>query len=417
MMPLSVSRAAARRALLDHHYLLQPRSLESSTGITAVMDRLRCIQVDPINTVGTNVNLVLQARVRDYRPTLLDDLLYRKHALIEGFDKLRSIVRATDWPYLTGYRKQMREHHAATDHPPREVLDAVLAEIMARGPLSSLELPDHGKADWRWAPARVTRAALDMLFDWGEIGVADRIGSRKIYATIDDVLPAEMTTTRGPGGYTKDRHADQASYIKWHAEHRVHSLGIAARRAGDSWLGMGKVTAAERNRALDELADEGRVVAITVDDEKTVYFVPPALAEMTNRSVLAGPEPAEITFIAPLDNVMWDRRLIRDLFAFDYTWEVYKPAAQRHYGYYVLPVLYGDQFTARWEPRREDRHLVVRGLWWEPPITRRRDDPELASAFGQAIREFMAYLGLEKLRCEKNVKKADREFLMRVFRG
>jgi uncharacterized protein len=417
MKPISVSRAAARRALLNHHFLMPPRSLATHSGVAAVMDRLRCLQVDPLNTVGTNVNLVLQARVHEYRPALLDGLLYRKHALVEGWDKLRSIVRATDWPYLNRFRQQTREAHATTNHPPREVLDAVLAEITARGPLSSLELPYHGKADWRWAPARVTRAALDLLFDWGEIGVADRIGSRKLYATMGEVLPAQMTATKVHGGFSRDPHADQESYVRWHVEQRVHSLGLAARRSGDGWLGFGSVKTPERNRTLDELADEGRVVAISVDDDTTVYFAPPAVAEMINRWAPGRPAPAEIPFVAPLDNVMWDRRLIRDLFAFDYTWEVYKPASQRRYGYYVLPVLYGDTFIARWEPRREDRHLVVRGIWWEPPMGKGRDDPELATAFGLAVREFMAYLGVEEMRCEKTVKRADREFLTRAVRG
>jgi hypothetical protein len=117
------------------------------------------------------------------------------------------------------------------------------------------------------------------------------------------------------------------------------------------------------------------------------------------------------SFIAPLDNLIWDRRLILELFDFNYTWEVYKPASKRDYGYYVLPVLCGDQFIARWEPRREAGGIIVRGWWWERPAAECRDDPGVQAAIGEALRAFMEYLGVKRLGFERSVHTADRRFL------
>ena len=89
------------------------------------MDRLRAIQVDPLDTVGRNVHLVMQSRVGGYQPRLLDSLIYQQHRLVESWDKLRSIVLADDWPCLSRFRKRMQDHYAETNHPPREILDYV----------------------------------------------------------------------------------------------------------------------------------------------------------------------------------------------------------------------------------------------------------------------------------------------------
>ena len=113
--------------------------------------------------------------------------------------------------------------------------------------------------------------------------------------------------------------------------------------------------------------------------------------------VLAGSNTqAQAAFIAPLDNLLWDRKLISALFGFEYTWEVYKPAEQREYGYYVLPVLYGDRFVARFEPRYHKKTGVLEILnwWWEPDT---EVSNAMESALKHAARDFMNYLGADKV--------------------
>ena len=107
--------------------------------------------------------------------------------------------------------------------------------------------------------------------------------------------------------------------------------------------------------------------------------------------------PPAATFIGPLDNLIWDRDLIRWLFDFDYTWEVYKPAAQRKYGHYVLPVLYGDRFIARVEPifDRKARVLTLVNWWWEAAVA---PDEVLVAALSECLAAFGRYLGAAEVR-------------------
>jgi uncharacterized protein YcaQ len=97
--------------------------------------------------------------------------------------------------------------------------------------------------------------------------------------------------------------------------------------------------------------------------------------------------------IAPLDNLLWDRKLVKELFDFEYRWEVYKPVAERQYGYYVLPVLYGDRFVARFEPGKDKQRqaLIIKNWWWETDV---EITAELRSELHNCFRKFLGYLGL-----------------------
>jgi uncharacterized protein len=109
-------------------------------------------------------------------------------------------------------------------------------------------------------------------------------------------------------------------------------------------------------------------------------------------------------FIAPLDNLMWDLNLVEMLFDFRYTWEVYKPAEKRDYGYYVLPVLYGDRLLARIDPEfdRTSRVLTVKNWWWEREID--KSDEIMLAAIGDCLRNFATYLDAPDVRLGPKVK-------------
>ena len=153
--------------------------------------RVNCIQYDPINVVGQNPHLVLQSRVRKYRPAMLKDLLYEDRKLIDGFDKQMSIYPVEDWPQFAYYREQMPgDTWRASTRRPRPSSWNVRDEIEARGPLSSLELEEDSRMDW-WLTdsVRAVRIALDMLFYGGETVVHHRVGTRRYFDLTQRLLP------------------------------------------------------------------------------------------------------------------------------------------------------------------------------------------------------------------------------------
>ena len=111
------------------------------------------------------------------------------------------------------------------------------------------------------------------------------------------------------------------------------------------------------------------------------------------------PSAGRAIILAPLDNMLWDRKLIKELFGFDYKWEVYKPVSERSYGYYVLPVLYGDRFIARFEPGwdKTSGTIIVKNWWWEPGV---KAGKGLKGELDKCFKTFMGFLDAEGIKMD-----------------
>jgi hypothetical protein len=416
---MHITRAQAARFLLARHFLLPPRSLSGPEGIETYLTRVGCIQYDPLDRVGTNPELVLQARLSDFTPRMLFDFLYRERRAVEGFDKMMSIYLRKDLPSFSRERAAARRRFGSPESPVTQALPAVRREIERRGPLSSAELELNERVDWPWAPTKLARAALESMFFWGELIIHRRERRRKYYDLATRHLPPQLLETADP-------FASEEEYHAWRVARRVGGIGLLPDRPGDAWLGIRGLKSRERSRALRRLGDEGQLAEIELEGSNRRWYllreeqplleaqaVPSQAAASPASPAGTGSAAAEVSFLAPLDNLMWDRALIEELFGFRYRWEVYKPAAEREFGYYVLPVLYGERFVARCEAlRAEDgRSLYLRNWWWEPGV---EADAELEAALERAFSAFLRYLGLEGITLSPEVREQGLEDIGRA---
>jgi len=381
---LNITRRDARRFMLAHHQLWPPRQLNGKAGVLAYIQHVESIQFDPINIVGRNPDLVLQSRVADYNPAYLDQLLYEDRQLVDGWDKMACIYPTTDWPYFNRRRDFLRQNNDPRK-PPDVILDEVLSEIEGKGPISSLDFKNHEKVDWHWGPTKAGRAALEYLYAHGHVGVHHRVNNRRYFDLIDRLLPPEILDIPDPFGSVQ-------SYRDWHVLRRIGSLGLALSTSGEYWLGILGVKSTQRKETLARLVEQKKVIPLAIDEipGQTLFIRAAdlsALEAIQNQTI---PELGA-ALVAPLDNLMWNRKLIEILFDFSYIWEVYKPKAQRQYGYYVLPVLYGDRFVARLDPifDKKKRVLSFQNWWWEAAA---RVDNSMEAALLDGLRAFATYL-------------------------
>jgi uncharacterized protein YcaQ len=389
---VSLSKGQARRFLLAHQNLWPARKLEGKAGILDHIRRVGCIQFDPLNIVGRNPDLVLQARIRAYDPTLLQDLLYEDRCLIDGLDKMMSIYPVEDWPYFRRRRERARLHYGDPEQPATAILPQVRQAIEERGPLSSIDLDYDQSVDWSWAPTRLARAALESMYFWGELVVHHKVNTRRVYDFAWRLIPDNLLSAPEPN------EAEDA-FHDWYVQRRIGGTGLLWGRAGDVWLAMGEIKSPQRRAALARLLDQGRVLEVQVEGFNQALYM---RAEDQPRLdfVLAGDDPPpRATIMAPLDNLLWDRRFVEELFGFSYVWEVYKPAVTRRYGYYVLPILYGDRFVARFEPVRDKSNggMQIKNWWWERDVER---TPEMQAELRRCLDGFMQFLGAEELLVE-----------------
>jgi uncharacterized protein YcaQ len=382
-MPLAIDRMSARRFLVRRHLLAPPRNLPAEpASVKTVFERLGSLQFDPLDVAGRNHDLVLAARIDGYQRAWTDALLYDERWLYETYNKGLSLVPTAELPWyrITWDRNRERlEAEAFLEHA--DLVEELLDRIRRDGPLSSTDIEPRAAIDWYWRPTNQIRAILEGLAQAGILGLSRRDGNRRIYDLVERLFPAELLARRLP--------EDEQRRHRLLSRYRAH--GLLGSRGGQAELWMGtSPTAAERYARQAELLEAGELVPVEVEGvkgDRLVLASEVAALEAAARSVAAGePAAAGVAFMAPLDPLVWDRDLLRSLFDFDYLWEVYIPAVKRRWGYYVLPVLAGDRFVGRIEPRFERKADTLRilDLWWEDGIEPLAE-PELVEGLVDAI--------------------------------
>lgn len=381
---IRLSLQDARRGMLACQGLYPPRSWKGKRGLKAFFKRVRSIQFDPINVVGRNPDLVLQSRIIDYKPSLLDELLYKDRYLVDNWDKMASLSLAEDWSFFSRHRTRMEEIFGVPSEVVMSLAPTVLDQIKREGPQCSLDYNLEQKTDWAWGPTRVTRASLEGLYKMGQLGVHHRVNNRRYFDLIENLLPVELLSEPDPNQSLEE-------YQCWHVLRRIGAMGIAHANAGEQWGGMIGVKTPRRREILTELIRDGKVVVLEIEELPGDRFYLRGedlklLKQVKNDLPILG-----AAFLAPLDNLLWDRKNIQRLFDFSYMWEVYKPEKQREYGYYVLPVLYGDRFVGRFDPAFDKKtgRLTINNWWWETGV---EVDQDMASALRDCMRDFLVYL-------------------------
>jgi uncharacterized protein YcaQ len=351
---------------------------------------------------GRNHDLVLHARVADYEPAWCDEL-YERRAIFETTNKALSFIPASEFPWFRVNlgRKGPRFHSEALSDNAG-VAELVLERIRADGPLSSADFERQSgpTKNWFGAPENAVRAVLEAYTVAGVVGLARREGNVRYYDLLERLLPAELLAHEVPK-------REQLRH-KLLSRYRAHGL-LAAGGAGGTFARIADPK--DRNELRKELVELGALLPVEVDGVRGKRFV---VAE--ELSLLEAPPepPRTVAFVAPFDSLLWDTTLLASLFDFDYVWEGFFPSAKRRWGYYVLPILFGDRLVGRFEPRIDrDRSCVdVLGAWWEDGFAPRRADG-FVDAMREALRAYLRFAGAGSLEWAPHLAAEKRLFLAR----
>ena len=373
-----------------------------------VFRKFGSIQFDPIAVAGRNHDLVLHARVAGYEPAWCD-VLYERREIFETTNKALSLVPASEFPWFRlGFGRKGPRFHAGILAENAAVAERVLGRIRAEGPLSALDFePEHGAPkDWFGMPENVVRAVLEAYTVAGVLGLAWREGNRRYYDILERLLPAELLAHEVP--------VREQLRHKLLSRYRAHGL-LGAGGAGGTFDRIANPESAPgrpgRNELRRELVELGALVPVEVEGVRGKRFV---LAEELPL-VQAPPQPVpSVAFIAPFDSLLWDNSLIASLFGFEYVWEGFFPPPKRRWGWYVLPVCFGDRFVGRIEPRidRDQARVEVLGLWWEDGFAPRRA-AGFVDAMRDALRAYLRFAGGSSLEWASHLTTEKRLFLAR----
>ncbi|MCL2079414.1 MAG: winged helix DNA-binding domain-containing protein [Oscillospiraceae bacterium] len=353
----------ARRFLLLRHGLAGEHKFVGKQGILDFIEMAGCIQYDPIDVCGKNPELVLQSRVKNFTKDTLYSLLYEERKLIDYFDKNLSIYKVDDWTYFGRTREWYSANSRSRDEV-NKVREQIKKIIKEKGAVRSQDLDElSGKVSWYWGDTKLSRVALETMYFTGELVVHHKKGTNKYYDSAENLISQKFLNAAEPL-------PDAIDHLTWRVKRRIGAVGLLWKKPSDAWLGIGELKAAERNAVFEHLIKSGEITPVRVDGIKdTLYCLTSEIPLLDEAAELSSIEK-RCEFIAPLDNLMWDRKIIKAIFDFDYKWEIYTPQKQRKYGYYTLPVLYGDNFVGRMEAvcDRKNKALMFKNFWAEDGV-------------------------------------------------
>ncbi len=387
-MKQTITKQQAAQFILAKQGLIGDYRFVGKDGAYEYVRQAGCIQYDPVDVCGKNAELTLQSRVKGFRKTMLQDLLYKDRLLVDYADKELSIWPSEDWPYFSSYRDRSREL-GSTFEGLGKLVEQTIAYIKENGPVCSDTLPIDGEIYWHssmhWSgnwdkKSQAARSALEQLYTDGELIIHHKNGSRKYYDLADKYLPKAVLEAENPC-------RDDEEFLAWRVLRRIGATGLLWDKNSTAFLGI-DLNAEKRKRILARLTEEKKIMPVEVEGFKVLFYFRYEDEALMNEIIEGKHElKPRMSFIAPLDPLMWDKALILALWDFRYSWEIYTPAVKRKYGYYTLPIIFGDRFVGRIEaiPDRREHILNVKGLWWEPDI---RVTKKMITALDRTLSEF-----------------------------
>jgi uncharacterized protein YcaQ len=357
-----LSRADARRLAVRAQLLVNPRP----SSLLEVVRHLTLLPMDMTDAIAPNVDLVAWSRIGSpYNPDDLtkafaDGTLVELRGLVRPAEQV-ALFRAdmADWPgrgELRDWEEDIAEWVEANDACRQDILSRLRSE----GPLPARGLPDTSVVPWRssgWTNNRNVMKLLEVMAQRGEVAVAGRGGRERLWDLAERVYPDDPPVP-----------AEEADRIR--AEQRLRALGIARSR--------GPVCPGEPMDAGD--AGEPAVI----EGVRGTWRVDPALLDR--------PFKGRTALLSPLDQLIYDRKRMTELFDFEYQLEMYKPAAKRRWGYYALPILHGDQLVGKLDATSDHKSgvLWVDAVHEDQPFTK-----SVTTAVHREIKDLADWLALD----------------------
>jgi uncharacterized protein YcaQ len=382
MPPEKISLQTARNILLAAQGLANPpKKPAKKKDVLAAIRRMRMLQIDTINVMARSPYLVLWSRLGDFNPDWLDEL-HAEGALFEYWAHAMCFLPIEEYPL---YRRKMLDGVRGWNALPEwmrqhsELVQHVMGRIRREGGLRSADFETEQPITGGFWRRKDEKTAMECLLVKGELMIARRESFQRVYDLRTRVLPG-WRDGRGAANVPSGEEVALA-----HTLQAVEALGIAHATWVPDYFRLPKTGNAQR---LEALADDGRLLRVQIEGL-------PGPAYRSLAAARANPSTVT-TVLSPFDPIVWDRQRNRELFGFDYTIEVYTPAAKRRFGYFTLPILHRGALVGRLDPKahRALGQFEIKAIALEPGVAA---TDELVADLGAALRRLAAWHGTPDL--------------------
>lgn len=395
---ITISKLTFRRFLLGQQGLWPGRRFKGLSGTTKAIHQMQGLQLDPLNIVARSQDIALYGRVLDFKLEYLYQAAYEKRGFFDygGWLFMYPMQEFPYWRLHMKHRQERGMSYESFKHPPVELLKFVLNELRTRGPMGNRDFSGEAVKAWSYRGRKEASITLYYLWLIGEVMITERKGFDRIYDLRERVLPREY-----------DYAAPESEAEDFFSRKAIAYLGLAREstwRTNLAHFFHRDVSRKEGRERIERLIEQGVASRVRVEGSRDEYLV--LNSDQSHLSELeAGRIPKawkskgptteeEVTLLAPLE-IVTARGRAKRVFDFEYLWEVYKPAHQRRWGYYTLPILYGDDLVARLDPKldRKTNTLHILGFWLEDDAPK---DEAFVNALANGLKRFAELIGTEK---------------------
>ncbi|HEX6540710.1 MAG TPA: crosslink repair DNA glycosylase YcaQ family protein [Ktedonobacterales bacterium] len=398
---LTINLETARRFILGKQGLWPGRRWRGIAGTEQAMRAMEYLQLDPLQVIARSQDIMLHSRVLDYRPGVWEDLAYQQRKFFDwgGWLAVRPMDELPHWRVVMRRERDSDYGDSRIRGMARDHADAIVEMrtiLRERGTVSNRDFQMATRTRTQsYRGRKDSSLALYYLWRTGEVMTHHRENFERVYALTEAVAPAHLMCE-----------SDEAETDRFLIKKEISFAGLSRiSRVAESFHGRGEPDRAAK-KMLEAMLADGEIIEVRVEGWKPVHYALGGDAEVLC-DVSAGRVPKvwtpleasttdEAVFLAPLDPVS-ARGRAKAVFGFDYVWEVYKPEHQRKFGYYTLPILWGDRLVARFDSKldRTTNTFIILGLWLEDEAL--GSDEAFAEALARGFARFVTFLGASKL--------------------
>jgi len=401
---LTIDIDIARRFILGKQGLWPGRRWRGLQGTEQALQAMEYLQLDPLQIIARSQDITLHSRVLDYTPGMWEAAAYQQRKFFDwgGWLALRPMDELPHWRVVMRRERDggpdidNRIHKMAGEHA--DAIAEMRSILLERGTVNNRDFAMATRTRTQSYRGRKDSAlALYYLWRTGEVMTHHRENFERIYALTEAIAPAHLIHE------SDDVEADRFLIKKEISFSNLSRLN----RTSDAW--QRGVPFSKARQILEAMLADGEIIEVQVEGWKALHYALSSDADLL-RDLSAGGVPQawapletttteEVVFLAPLEAVS-ARGRAKVLFGFDYAWEVYKPEHQRRFGYYSLPILWGDRLVARFDSKldRTTNTFVILGLWLEDEALGR--DEAFAQALARGFARFVTFLAASKLNAD-----------------
>ena len=402
MKSLQISTKEASQIVLNAQLLDgQAEIPKGKKGTAGIINKLGYIQIDTISMINRAHHHILWTRNNSYSEKHLHDLQAKEKLIFEYWTHAMSFIPMEDYRYslprMLNFKKPKSKWLKYRFNQSKKYFGYVLDRIKNEGQLCSSDFEnDTGKKGGTWWEWKPTKTALEYLFWQGDLMISERKNFQKFYDLRERVLPGNVDTAM----------PSNKELSLYFIKHALASLGVASEKEILKFMQPGKSTVSDlqivdkaaMKKTIDELHESGEIISLFIeDDHKTENY---ALPGIINKIAKRKNSASHIHLLSPFDNLIIQRERTKRLFNFDYAIECYLPASKRKYGYFVLPILWDNEFVGRLDPKadRQNETLIINNLVLEYNF---KDYDEFIFLLSQKLKSFAEFNNCKKIVIKK----------------